>query len=419
MAKRIHNTKVSVRVYLDYASTTPVAPEVVKAMAPYWGKEFGNPGAFTSEGLSAHKALEDARVRIARLMDASPREIIFTSGATEANNLAIYGVAQSLLNYCKSHNEKSKPHIITSSIEHASVIEPIKKLEREGVAVTWLPVYQNGIVRVQDAAKALRPETVLVSVMYANNEIGTIQPIKEIAHIIRKHRQKEDSCRVLFHTDAAQAPGSLPIDTRSLGVDLLSLTAQKFYGPKGVGLLFCKGGTQIAPQTLGGHQERGLRAGTENVPLIIGMAKALEIAEKSREKESARLMKLRDYFISKVLKEIPDAILNGDPTERLASNINFSFPGLHNELTVIELDIRGVSVATGSACMTASTEPNHVIVALRANAELRGFDAEEMRKRADSAVRFSLGRSNKKQDLDYVLRCIKEIIAKQSVIPIY
>lgn len=370
-------------------------------MMPYLKEKYGNPGSIHAEGVFARKAVHDAREKIARALHSVPGEIIFTSGATEANNLAILGFANSLSQYGKNHNKKF--HIITSAIEHHSVMEPIKKLEREGAAeVTWLPVYENGAVRPEDVKKVLRSETVLVSVMYANNEIGTIQPIKEIARIVRDWRREKQSQFPQMHTDGAQAPGALPVMMDSLGVDMASFGAQKFYGPKGVGFLYKKKNIDLAALLYGGDQEGKLRAGTENVPSIVGMAEALFRAEEGREKEVKRLISLRDYFIGKVQSEIRGAELNGSIEDRLPGNVNFSFAGVEGEQMVIELDARGIAVGTGSACTSESTGPSHVLLALGGGEE-----------RARGGVRFSLGKDVKKRDLDYVLKCLKQILSKQ------
>lgn len=381
-------------------------------MKPFLARDFGNAGSIHEEGRVAKKAVDEAREKISRLIHVRPAEIIFTSGATEANNLAIFGTFE-LIRHRVSYQ---KMHVITTAIEHQSVLEPIKKLEKGGVKVTYLPVYENGIVRTNDLRKALRPETVLVSIMYANNEIGTTQPIKKMSRIIKQYKRNLpqgealglELRRPVFHIDAAQAPGYLPIMMDSLGVDLASFGAHKCYGPKGVGFLYKRWTANIFSQILGGDQEGKMRAGTENVAGIVGMAVALELAEKKREKSAARILKLRDYFIAKVLQEIPGAILNGDAQNRLANNVNFSFPGVEGEQMGIELDARGIACSTGSACTTEKVGPSHVILALGGRGQGEGF-----RERAVNTVRFSMGRLTTRHDLDYVVKCVKEIIAKQ------
>ncbi len=395
------------RIYLDHASTTQADSRVLAATEPYVRGEFGNPGSLHREGRAAKKALESAREKVAGIVHVHPSEIIFTASATEANNLAILGAVEMWKSMFKS-----PPHIVTTAFEHHSVLVPIKKLERWGARVTYISPNEQGLINPADIKNALTDDTVFVSVMYANNEIGTLQPITEIAKVLRMWRKEHQSKTPypLFHSDMAQAPGLLPIDLQKLGVDLASFTSQKMYAPKGNGFLFKRREVLLAPQILGGTQEKRMRAGTENVPGIVGMAEALAIAEKMREGEVARLAELRDYFFGKLL-EIPSVIANGDRQLRLANNINVSFLEMSGEQMVIELDVHGVAAATGSACTSDELAPSHVIMSLEEKVEGGRLKIEE---RARGAVRFSLGRSTTKKDIKYTLECIEEIIKKQT-----
>ena len=391
---------------------------------PYFSRVFGNAGSIHLEGTTARRAIEEARKKIASILHATPGEIIFTSGATEANNLAIVGATE-IIGHRVTYQ---KIHIVTSAIEHRSVLEPIKRLEKLGAWVTYLPVRENGIVDPALVKKSLRKNTVLVSIMYANNEIGTIQPIKEISRIIRDYRRNKGQTFAkvwplypIFHTDAAQAAGYLPVMMDSLGVDMASFGAHKFYGPKGVGFLYTRkslGGfisKLLQAQILGGDQEGGMRAGTLNVPGIVGMSVALAEAEKVRVKEVRRLVTLRDYLEAELLK-IHGVALNGDCHLRLPNNVNVSFPFIEGEQMVIELDARGIAVSTGSACTTKKVGPSHVISNLEVKlpSALSMLGSLTSKERVMNAVRFSLGRSTTKKDLQYVIKCIKEIIKKQS-----
>jgi len=392
---------------------------VKKAMEPYWTENFGNPNAIYKEGLIARSAVETAREDIAKILGARAKEIIFTNGGTESDNLAIFGVVK---------NFKSG-HIITTKFEHHAVLNSCKQLEKEGFEVTYLDVGKEGVVNPKDVEKALRPETILVSIMYANNEIGTVQPIREIAKAIRIFKKSgrgkllslslpageagtdeegnpteskfSSSVFPYFHTDACQAPGYLDLNVERLGVDLLTINGSKIYGPKGIGLLYAKNGIKLEPLLYGGEQEKKIRPGTENVPAIVGLAEALKIAEQEREKESARLVKLRDYFINRLLGEIPKTVLNGHPTQRLPNNINVSILDAEGESIVLYLDEAGVACSTGSACTSESLEPSHVILAIG-----------KPRAYAHGAMRFSLGRSTTKKDIDYVIKVLPDIIKK-------
>ena len=396
---------------------------VKKAMEPFWMENFGNPNSLYKEGLAARNAVETAREDAAKILGARAKEIIFTNGGTESDNLAIFGVARGNLDIeCPLGHSMSKFHIITTKFEHHAVLNSCKQLEKQGFEVTYLDVGKEGVVNPKDVAKALRPETVLVSIMYANNEIGTIQPIREIAKVIRSVKKKGGGNFVplrtdeegnptgtkippsffpLFHTDACQAPGYLDLNVERLGVDLLTLNGSKIYGPKGIGLLYVKDGVKLQPLLYGGEQERKLRPGTENVPAIAGLAEALKIADQDRERESARLVKLRDYFINRLLGEIPKTVLNGHPAQRLPNNINVSILDAEGESIVLYLDEAGVACSTGSACTSENLEPSHVIMALgKPHAYAHG------------AMRFSLGRSTTKKDVDFVMKVLPDIIKK-------
>ena len=381
------------RIYLDHAATTYLDPRVKRAMEPFWEKNFGNASTIYKEGLDARNALNQARKTIAKLIGAHPDEIIFTNGGTESDNLAIFGIAR---NY-------KTGHIITSKIEHHAVLKPCEFLEKENFKITYLDVDKNGIVDLKQLKKSLRKDTILVSIMYANNEIGTIQPIREIAKIIRDFRKKNNppAGGPFFHTDAIQAAGYLDLNVQKLGVDLMSVNASKIYGPKGLGFSYIKRGVKLSPIIYGGGQERGLRPGTENIPGIVGLAKALEISQNIREKEAKRLAVLRDYLIKGILKKIKGASLNGHPVLRLPNNANVSIPRIEGESLVLYLDAQGISCSTGSACTSQDLEPSHVITALGKSKEA-----------SHSSVRFSLGRKTSKSDMDYVLKVLPDIVKK-------
>lgn len=385
------------RIYLDYAAATPVSEEVLAAMKPYWRTHFGNPSSISKEGVRARAVVETARKTVADVLGALSREIIFTSGGTEGSNLAIRGVLEAL-----------PGGGATSVIEHPSVLEPFRALEKAGRTVFWISVDEHGVVSIPDIKKALAGGVDLVSIMYANNEIGTVQPIREIVKLVRAERKRRNPKIPLgmhapfLHVDACQAPGVLPIDFGRMGVDLATISAQKFYGPKGAGVLYVRGGVDLMPQLTGGGHERGLRAGTENVPLVVGTAEALRLSEKTREKESVRLAKLRDFFIEKVLSEIPGTTLNGHASERLAHNVNISFPTIESELLVLDLDARGIAASSGSACGTSDAEPSYVVRALGKSTEY-----------ARTAVRFTFGRDTTKAALIKTIRAIKDSLQLQ------
>ncbi|MFA6338719.1 MAG: cysteine desulfurase family protein [Candidatus Paceibacterota bacterium] len=381
------------RIYFDYASTTPIHSKVKKAMNDFAKNNFANPSGLYKEGVEARKVLEQSRTNIARIFGVKSDEVYFTGSGTESNNLAILGT----FNFYKG---KFKPHFITSEFEHSSILETMKEIERQGGEVTYIKPQENGIVIAKDVEKALKLNTVLVSVMYANNEIGTIQPISEIGRVIKKYRaSKKDSDDVLpyFHTDASQAANYLTLLREALGIDMMTLDSSKFYGPKGAGILLKKNQLEILPIIFGGGQEGGLRSGTEDVEKIFGVSLALEIAQNDREKESERLVKLRDYFIDKVLKHFPNASLNGDIEKRLPNNINVCFPGIDAEFTVIKLDHEGISCSSVSACKNLSDDSSSYVISAIGKKEC-----------AISSLRFTLGRETTKKDIDI---CIEKLNA--------
>jgi len=395
------------KIYLDYAATTYIDPRALQKMKPYLTKAYGNASSLYSLGREAKAAIEKSREDIAKILGASSGEIVFTGSGTESANLAIFGIARAYRDYGN--------HLIVSKIEHKAVLESAKKLEKEGFRVTYLNVDSQGIVKLNELKKALNKKTILVSIMYANNEIGTIQPISKIAEIIsnfrkqsakRKAQSVRDSrfaiCDLpVLHTDACQAAGSLSLKIRELGVDLLTLNGSKIYGPKGVGCLYVNKDYKIEPLIVGGNQESGLRAGTENTALIAGFSEALKLAEKLKKRENRRLKTLRDYFIKKVLKIIPGSRLNGHTRKRLPNNINLSFAGIEGESLVLRLDQYGISGSTGSACTSQDLAPSHVLLAIGLPAEL-----------AHGSLRLSLGRKTAKRDLDYVLEILPKIVEK-------
>ena len=388
------------KIYLDYAATTPVDTEVLKVMTQYFMKDFGNAGAIYKEGVFARESLNNARKSVADILNARSEEIIFTSGSTESNNLAITGVIDNPKNL----------HAITSTIEHPSVLEVFKAFEKKGLDVTYIGVDESGIVNPKDIKEAIKENTILVSIIYVNNEIGTIQPISEIAKMLRHFRKQnskfkiQDSELPLFHTDASQAPLYFFMDVNKLHVDLMTLGGQKIYGPKGVGCLFKKKEIKLNSIIKGGSQEGGARAGTENIPLIVGFAKALELAEVGREKEIKRLTELQDYFIDELNKEIPQMKLNGSMELRSPNNINIYIPNINGEFFVIILDNYGIACATRSACKEGDEDEGSYII------EALGHSKE----RSKSSLRFSLGKTTTKSDIDYVVKILSESVEKYS-----
>jgi len=374
------------KIFLDHAATTPADPRVVEAMLPYFSDSFGNPSSIHSLGLETRTAVAEAREKVASLIGAVSDEIVFTSGGTEADNLAIKGVAQA--------NAQKGKHIVATRIEHHAVEESCRYLEKQGFKVTLVGVDQDGMVRPGDVEKAITPETILISVMHANNEVGTIQPIAEIGKLARKRG-------VYFHTDAVQTVGHIPAMVDELGVDLLAVSAHKLYGPKGVGVLYVRKGTRIVSFLHGGGQERGLRASTENVPGIVGLGKAAEIAQAEMDAESKHVTRLRDKLIKGILERIPQVRLNGHPTQRLPNNVNISVASVEGESLAVSLDLEGIAVSTGSACSSEAMEPSHVLTAMGVPVEL-----------ARGSVRFSLGRENTDAEIDRVLEAFPRIVSR-------
>lgn len=384
-------------VYLDHAATTPVDPRVVEAMLPFWTGRYGNPSSIYRLGRDAAKALNDTRERIAGILQADPSEIIFTSCGTESDNLAIRGVA-----FAQRARGKGN-HIITSSVEHHAVGHTVEQLvKRFGFEATFLPVDHYGMVDPEEVIRAIRPDTVLITIMYANNEVGTIQPITEIGRIAREHG-------IPFHTDAVQAGGALSLDVNALNVDLLSLSAHKFYGPKGAGLLYVRKGIPLWPMQTGGSQERNRRAGTENVAFAVGMATALELAYTGLEETNRRVMALRDRLIAGVLERIPAVELTGHPTQRLPNSASFVVKYVEGEAMLLSLDMRGIFASSGSACTSMSLSPSHVLTAM-------GFPPEI----AHGSLRLTLGKGNTEEEIDYVLDVLPEIISRlRAMSPLY
>jgi cysteine desulfurase len=375
-------------IYLDYAATTPLDPRVLEAMMPYLTEKFGNPNSIHAFGREARKAVDEAREKIAALLNCRPSELVFTSGGTESDNLALRGVAA-------AYRQKGN-HIVTTAIEHHAVLHTCRALQDEGFEVTYLPVDEHGLVSPEQVAEAVTDRTILVSIMHANNEIGTIEPLADIVRAVKEKRPD-----VLVHTDAVQTVGHIPVDVEALGVDLLSFAAHKFYGPKGVGGLFVRRGVKLVPQLTGGGQERNRRSGTENVTGIVGMAKALEIAVAEMPTEIPRLQTLRDELINGVLAQIPDSRLNGHPTQRLPHNANFSFFGVEGEALLLQLDLHGIAASSGSACTSGSLEPSHVLLALGLSREW-----------ALGSLRLTLGRFTTRQHLERVLAVLPSIVEK-------
>jgi len=372
-------------VYADNAATTPVTKEVLDEMLPYFCDKYGNPSSIYSKGREAHEAIDIARKRVADALGADEHEIFFTSGGSEADNWAIRGIAHA--------NVKKGKHLITTKFEHHAVLHTMKALEKEGFEVTYLDVNSNGIVKPSDLEAAIRPDTTLVSIMYANNEIGTIQPIPELAKICSDKG-------VVFHTDAVQAVGHIPINVKEEHIDLLSLSAHKFHGPKGVGALYIRKGLRFPNLIEGGAQEKNRRAGTENVPGIVGLGKAIELACASMDENAKKVIKLRDKLIDGIL-EIPYTRLNGDRTKRLPGNVNVSIEGIEGESLLLLLDMNGICASSGSACTSGSLDPSHVLLAIGLKHEV-----------AHGSLRFSLSELNTEEDIDYILEKLPPIVER-------
>ena len=380
-------------IYMDHAATTPLAPAVLEAMLPYFGEKFGNASTVYRRGQRARMAIEDSRRRIAAVLHARPEEICFTSGGSESDNMALRGGLAAARKRAAA-GDVEKNHIIVSAVEHHAVLHTCEALAAEGVEITYLPVDERGLVDPAAVAAALRPETALVSVMSANNEIGTLEPIAEIGSICRE-------AGVLFHTDAVQAFGQIPLDMQALQVDLLSASAHKLNGPQGVGLLYIRRGLQLPPLLHGGAQERGRRAGTENLAGIVGFARAAELAMETMAERTTRERELRDHMIRRLTTEIPACRLNGDPVKRLPNNVHVLLPCVEGESLLLLLDQRGIAAASGSACASGSLEPSHVLRAI-------GLSHED----AFSGLRLSLGAETTMEDADFVVDNLKEIVDK-------
>ncbi len=375
------------KIYMDHSATTPLREEVVEAMMPYFSSKFGNASSVHSYGQEAGAVLQDCRERVASLLGACPEDIIFTSGGTESDNLAVKGAVFA---------KKDVPagHIITSSIEHHAVLRPCEWFEKRGYEVTRLPVDENGLVNLSDVESALRDDTILVSVMLANNEVGMLQPIREIAGIVA-------DTGAVFHTDAVQAVGKVPVDVEDLGVDMLSLSAHKLYGPKGVGVLYRRGGVRIEPLQVGGHHENRLRAGTENVAGIVGLTRAMELACGSMDAEGKRLSSMRDRLESAIMERIKDVRVNGAGARRLPHMLNVSIQGVEGESMLLLLDSKGIAVSTGSACTSGTLEPSHVLIAMGVPPEV-----------AHGSLRVSMGDINAESEIDYVVDSLCEVVQR-------
>lgn len=383
-------------IYLDYAASTPVSDEVREAMAPYWSEVFANPEALYRGGVEASRAVEDARGLVAVSLGIHTDEVVFTSGGTESNNLAIFGVVEALE---AGGRALSEMHIVTTAIEHSSVLAPIRALERRGVGVSIVGVTPEGVVDLHALKEALRPETVLVSVMHANNEIGTIQPVAEVARLLRKHAKTMGTEKPVFHVDASQSPLYVDVSVPTMGADVVTFGAQKIYGPKGCGVLVVRRGTPLAPRLYGGDQEQGLRAGTPAVPLVVGCATALSRAVFAYKEVNKKVGALRDHMIDRLMNELPDVVLNGSRDRRLANNVNVTMKGIDGEWLVLQLDARGVAVSTRSACQGGSDEHSHVLEALGVGEEA-----------ARSSLRITLGRETTKEEIDTVVDILLEIV---------
>ena len=380
------------KVYLDNSATTAMAPEVIDAMLPYFVEEMGNAQSVHSFGQRAKSAVENARRQVAALINSSPAEVVFVSGGTEADNLAVRGIAEAH----RGHGS----HIITTQIEHPAVLATCEALKSQGLRVTYLPVSQAGVVSLDALRRALGDDTILISIMLANNETGTIQPIEQIAGIVNEAR-KRGMKHLHLHTDAVQAVGKITVDVDRLGVDLLSMSAHKFHGPKGIGALYVRKGTRLAKLLYGGHHERDRRAGTENVPGIVGLGKAAELARRELSERSGRMKDLRDYIERQVMSLIPGVRVNGDPDCRVPNISNISFDGVDGESLLIAMDLKGIAVSTGSACASGSLEPSHVLQAL-------GLTREQVR----GSLRFSLGAYTTRDELDYAVSVLSESAAR-------
>ena len=373
-------------VYFDNSATTKLDEEVLKEMMPYLKEYYGNASSIYKIGRQSKEAIEEAREKVAKVLNCETDEIYFTAGGSESDNTAIRGIAYK--------NQNKGKHIITSKIEHPAVLDTCKQLEKEGYEVTYLNVKNDGIIDLEELKKAIKPETILITIMFANNEIGTIQPIKEIGKIAKEHN-------IIFHTDAVQAVGSELIDVKNMNIDALSMSAHKFYGPKGIGVLYVRKNVEFQKFINGGHQERNKRAGTENVAAIVGLGKAIEIAYKNLNEHTDKIRKLRDYYISEVQKRIPDITINGNMEKRLPGNSNISFKNVDGESLLINLDLKGIYASSGSACTSGSLDPSHVLIAIGLSNEL-----------ARSSLRVTIGKYNTKEEVDYLLENLEQVVKK-------
>ena len=384
-------------VYMDHAATTPVRPEVMEAMLPYFTHRFGNASSLYTLAQESRRAVDEARESVARVLGCRTSEVVFTSGGSESDNTALKGAASAL--------KQTGNHIITTSIEHHAILHTCQYLEDTGFRVTYLPVDRDGLVDTEDVLKAVTDETTLVSVMLANNEIGTIQPVADMARGVKEIAKKLGRT-IVFHTDAVQAAGFMDIDVKALGVDMLSLSSHKFYGPKGVGVLYVRRSTPFTPQQFGGAQERQRRAGTENVPGIVGTAVALRLASEERESSSEHCLRLRDSLVQGIQERIERVHLNGHATLRLPNNVNFSFDGVEGEPILLGLDFAGTAASSGSACTSGALEPSHVLLALGLPADL-----------AQASLRLTLGKDNTQEDVEHVLRVLPELVGRLRAMP--
>jgi len=381
-------------IYLDHAATTPVRKEVVDVMLPYFTEKYGNPSSIYSIGRASKKAIEEAREKVAKAIGAEPREIFFTGSGTEADNWAIKGVAYA--------NRQKGRHIITTAIEHHAVLHTCQYLESDGFDVTYLPVDSDGLVTAEQVRAAIRPDTILITIMFANNEIGTIQPIAEIGAIAREKG-------IYFHTDAVQAMGNIRINVSEMNIDMLSMSSHKFYGPKGIGALYVRKGVKLTSFMHGGAQERGRRASTENVPAIVGLAKALEIATENMNQYNRKLIALRDRTIEEIQKKVPFVKLNGHREKRLPGNVNFSFEFIEGESLLLMLDMKGIAASSGSACTSGSLDPSHVLLAIGLPHEI-----------AHGSLRITFGEENTDKDVDYLMEVLPEIVQRlREMSPLY
>jgi len=374
------------RVYLDYNATTPVEPEVLDVMLPYFSAEFGNAASIHTVGQRARAAVETARDQVAALLGARPQEIVFTSGGTESDNHAIFGIVRSAPGATK--------HVITTNIEHEAVLNTCQALEKDGVAVTYLPVNSDGVITMDQVEEAIRPHTTLITVMHANNELGTVQPLAQIGKLAAQRD-------IYFHTDAVQSAGKLPLDMNALGLDLLSISGHKLYAPKGIGALYIRGGSRLQQFLYGGHHQRGFRPGTENVPGIVGLGKAAELARLSLASSADRVSKLRDELEHGLASRVPDAHINSVNASRTPNTANLTFPGIEGEALVIALDLKGISVSTGAACSSGAVEPSHVLTAI-------GLSADDAR----ASIRFSLGRHTTEAEINYALEAVPAAVSQ-------